>query len=290
MRTEIKEIGKTNLNSKHTSVRMWEVYVHTAKRRLCEHKHINFEIALVLDGEGVYNTPKGILPICKNDIFVFASNEPHCITESGDKPLKMLNLHFSNIIIENNPILQENYPYIFYNHSNSFSCKIENSHPLINIVLKIKEELTNKQNGYSFMVSSLIGEFLIMLIREHNYYSGNDDLSQSIILKLKKGIDFINKHYCEEISLKDIAAQSSITPNYFSALFKECLNMNLWDYITAKRIEKAKRLLGRENELNILDIALQCGFNNTANFNRSFKICTGTTPSIYRKNKFENII
>ena len=34
---------------------------------------------------------------------------------------------------------------------------------------------------------------------------------------------------------------------------------------------------------NIIDLALSCGFNNTANFNRAFKKCMGMTPSEYKK-------
>jgi AraC-like DNA-binding protein len=42
------------------------------------------------------------------------------------------------------------------------------------------------------------------------------------------------------------------------------------------------RLLKDEKSLNILEIAIQCGFNNTANFNKVFKKITSMTPSNYR--------
>ena len=35
---------------------------------------------------------------------------------------------------------------------------------------------------------------------------------------------------------------------------------------------------------NMIDIAAECGFNNTANFNKTFKQITGMTPSDYKKN------
>ena len=58
--------------------------------------------------------------------------------------------------------------------------------------------------------------------------------------------------------------------------------MSPWDYITVRRIDLARKLLS-DSDRNILDIAMMCGFNNTANFNRAFKKVTGKTPKEIRK-------
>ncbi|MCQ2561855.1 MAG: helix-turn-helix transcriptional regulator, partial [Clostridia bacterium] len=54
------------------------------------------------------------------------------------------------------------------------------------------------------------------------------------------------------------------------------------DYIISKRIELSRSALKRTDD-NILDIAKKYGFNNTANYNRAFKLKTGMTPSEFRK-------
>lgn len=59
--------------------------------------------------------------------------------------------------------------------------------------------------------------------------------------------------------------------------------MTTWDYINIKRIDKAISLLSTTDE-TILNIATQCGFNNSANFNRIFKKITQLTPKQYRRN------
>ena len=51
--------------------------------------------------------------------------------------------------------------------------------------------------------------------------------------------------------------------------------------MTARRIDQAIKLL-QETDRTVLEIACQCGFNNTANFNRAFKKVTGRVPSGYR--------
>lgn len=289
----INEIGKINLNSKHTHLKMWEVTVEGGYRGLREHRHINFEISLVLQGNGLYRTSYGDREINTGDVFVFTSNEPHCITEISSNRLKLLNLQFSNRIIENLPHLDKNYPYIFFNHSENFDCKVykDSAKETAHLIKKIREEFKNAKECYSAAIINVIGEIFIEFIRNHGYCLNDDNISESNIKKLEKGIDFINANYTENLTLEIIAEKSNITPNYFSALFKECLNMKLWDYITAKRIEKAQRMLKNDKtELTILEIANECGFNNTANFNRAFKLHTGITPSEYKKSRFESII
>lgn len=289
----ITEIGKLNLNSKHTHLKMWEVSVDGGYRGLREHRHINYEMSLVLEGSGLYHTQNGDRKIGTGDIFIFTSNEPHCITNIETKKLRLLNLQFSSRVIENIPYLDNSYPYLFFNHSNKFDCRTEKNKAIkiAEKILKIRKEFEEQNAGYSCAVISLIADIFIELIRSHSYYETEESISTGIIKKLEKGIDYINSHYTENITLEIIAEKSNITPNYFSALFKECLNMKLWDYITAKRIEKAQRMLKKtDNELTILDIANECGFNNTANFNRSFKLHTGLTPSQFRKNRYEGII
>jgi len=289
----ITEIGKLNLGSKHTYFKMWQVIVPGGYRGLREHRHINYEIGLVLEGNGIYRTSNGDREINKGDIFVFTSNEPHCIIDITSENLKLLNIQLSNKIIENIPDLNRSYPYLLFNHSKRFDCKIprNNSEIIREKILMIEKEFCEKNIGYECVISSLISEIFIALIRNFDYYESEENPSNIIIKKLQDGIDYINKHYTENITLEEIAEKSNITPNYFSALFKECLNMKLWDYITAKRIEKAQRMLKKDKtELTILEIANECGFNNTANFNRSFKMHTGLTPTEYRKSKYKGII
>jgi len=52
--------------------------------------------------------------------------------------------------------------------------------------------------------------------------------------------------------------------------------------LNACRIRNAYRALA-ESDHGILEIALSCGFQNPANFNRQFRKATGMPPREYRK-------
>ena len=88
------------------------------------------------------------------------------------------------------------------------------------------------------------------------------------------------RYICEELKLEELAGVMALTPNCFSHLFKKLNGITVCDYINAKRIEKATRILtSGSNKLTMLEIATTCGFNNTAHFNKMFKKYRGFTPS-----------
>jgi len=69
---------------------------------------------------------------------------------------------------------------------------------------------------------------------------------------------------------------------HFSRTFKQSMGVSPNNYIVARRIEKAKKLLANSNSL-IADIALQVGFASQSHFTTMFRRLTGTTPKIFRR-------
>ena len=56
-------------------------------------------------------------------------------------------------------------------------------------------------------------------------------------------------------------------------------------YLLKNKLQIAAKLLKNQNK-NLLEIALDTGFNDLASFSRSFKKQFGLAPSAYRKNYF----
>ncbi|MCI6732887.1 MAG: AraC family transcriptional regulator, partial [Lachnospiraceae bacterium] len=65
--------------------------------------------------------------------------------------------------------------------------------------------------------------------------------------------------------------------------FKKISGVSPVNYLIQLRIEQAKRML-KESNLTILEISMECGFNNTSYFIRQFRKYTGKTPREYRRN------
>ncbi|MEE1012926.1 MAG: response regulator [Clostridia bacterium] len=107
---------------------------------------------------------------------------------------------------------------------------------------------------------------------------------QQYSLKIKNAVDYIKKHYNQEISRDIIAEHVGVSPNYISAIFKKEMKMTLVEYIKQVRIENAKQLLW-ESDLRINEIADIVGFSDGYYFSRIFKDMVGVTPTQYRKKK-----
>jgi two-component system response regulator YesN len=99
---------------------------------------------------------------------------------------------------------------------------------------------------------------------------------------LKKSLEYIEANYMREsLSLNEIAAAQEVSPNYFSAMFSQEMQMTFVEYVTQKRMEKAKSLL-RETEMRSNEIALAVGYKNPHYFSFVFKKTQGCTPREYR--------
>ena len=77
----------------------------------------------------------------------------------------------------------------------------------------------------------------------------------------------------------------SIHPIYLSELFKKETNMNISNYITAYRIERAKEML-QDIENKIYDVANLVGYDDSRYFSQVFKKHTGMTPTQYRESLY----
>jgi AraC-like DNA-binding protein len=90
-----------------------------------------------------------------------------------------------------------------------------------------------------------------------------------------------------ELSLPQLANKMTISPQDLSYLINEAFGENFFSFINRHRIEEAKRLLLSEkfDQLNILGIAYQAGFNSKTTFNTTFKKQVGLSPSDFVKTK-----
>ncbi len=92
---------------------------------------------------------------------------------------------------------------------------------------------------------------------------------------------YIAANYMNDITLEDVSREVNISPNYFSKLFKDETGSNFIDYLTALRIDKAKRLLADSRYAN-KEICYQIGYADPNYFSRIFKKIVGVTPTDYR--------
>ncbi len=98
---------------------------------------------------------------------------------------------------------------------------------------------------------------------------------------MSQALDYIHRHFAEELTLQQVADSVFISKNYFSILFKKHTQQNFIDYVIQLRIQQAKTLL-EDVRLKIYEVAAQSGFNDVKYFSKLFKKMTGSSPMEYR--------
>ena len=101
-------------------------------------------------------------------------------------------------------------------------------------------------------------------------------------------LEFIDTNSHTDIDFKRLAKKYSYSYDRFRHIFKDIFGLSPNAYLLQRRIEHAKQLLKSTN-LNLTDIAFDCGFNGSSQFSNTFRKCTGVTPKLYRNEK-SNIV
>ncbi len=86
----------------------------------------------------------------------------------------------------------------------------------------------------------------------------------------------------EDITLSEVAKSVFVSPGYLCRLFKAVCGVNLREYLTTIRIERAKELLAN-SALSCGEVGRSVGYGNPSHFSQAFRRATGQSPSEYRE-------
>jgi AraC family transcriptional regulator len=94
--------------------------------------------------------------------------------------------------------------------------------------------------------------------------------------------EVIEAHLGEPLSPVRLAELVRLSPRHFTRAFKESFNLPPHRYHLARRIERAKELL-RKDDMSISEIALALGFADASAFSTTFRRFIGVSPRDYRR-------
>lgn len=95
-------------------------------------------------------------------------------------------------------------------------------------------------------------------------------------------LNYINNNINIKISINELSKIFMYDKAYLMRLFKRELNITIIDYVNSIRIYNSIKQLKNSNN-NLLNIALNNGFNSLEYFSETFKSTIGVNPSTFRK-------
>lgn len=144
----------------------------------------------------------------------------------------------------------------------------------------LKAEVERQTSGVHFYVQHLMNAFLAHLIHHYTRCATlGEDLARN---RFRQILTYIDQHLEQPLTLEALARVAGISPYHFARQFKQAVGLPPRQYIIRQRIEKTKQLL-RQSQLSIMDVALQCGFNNQSHLSLHFNKFLGMTPRAYRQ-------
>lgn len=147
---------------------------------------------------------------------------------------------------------------------------------LIEEILKINQDVL-----YSEQASIT----LYKLILEINHQLENSSYVK-FSHRLQTAMNYINKHYCQDIELSDLSKLCGLSDEYFCRLFKKTYGVTAFSYIHTLKIQEAKKRLLLYDTQNLSQLSNELGYHSVNYFVTDFKNSTGMTPTEFRKYHF----
>ncbi len=193
----------------------------------------------------------------------------------------------SSIIEENMENFDTEIFYMFYVQSRNKITVFNSGHPVYEALAysmsESHDEYVSKDVCYKLPIRANIYLIMTALLR---YYCGSkDELDRMIyhnVMRLRPVINYIDEHFGEKIYIETLADMITVSPDYFTKMFKDSIGKTPIDYINAIRINHALEMLS-ESDIPVNEIAEKIGFSNPNYFHKIFKQYMVTSPLAYRK-------
>jgi AraC family transcriptional regulator len=157
---------------------------------------------------------------------------------------------------------------------------------LAEIAYAIGSELQTQTSGGRLLVETLASSLAARLVQNH--VSSPAQVLPRITQegldrrRLSRVLDYIEANLESDLTVDHLASIACLSRFHFARAFKAGIGQAPHQYVSAKRLERAKGLLMRGDQ-PLVDIALALNFSCQANFTRAFRQVTGQTPGQYRR-------
>ena len=252
-------------------------FSQTAKSNQDIHVHDCCEIFLCLSNGNHFLIDGKVYTANENDLFIMNHLQAHKVAPKNFNDFVRYSFHVSPSFINAYSTSGVNLSSCFHSELDKITLSEVEKNNLILLFEKLKNSRDYGDEVYKNLTAVEILLFVNELISVHSALP----TAKSSHPSLDRAIDFINENYDKNLNLSIIAQNSYVSVNQLCALFQTYLSTTVIKYLTSKRITHAKKLL--LSGKSVTETAFSCGFNDYANFIRTFKQAVGISPGKYAK-------
>ncbi len=233
------------------------------------HCHDHYEIYYQIEGTRTYFIDNNCYPVKAGDVILISKNMLHKTVSCDAGAYSRIVVYFTDHSIP--ACLQDVVAQLF-------SCPtltLNNTEEIKKRFMDLFEiEKSTEPYKIEWMKCRLF-ELLLSLTKSEQKNSIADDF-------ISVTTSFLKSHLSESLALSNVAAHFSFSPSHFSRKFKKEAGVGYQEYIIGLRTQLAKELL-EESDMNITEIAGQCGFGDSNYFSSVFRRVYKMSPRTYRQ-------
>jgi len=262
------------------------------KRQMVDaHWHYNIELLYCISGSAQILISGNEHQFGIGDLVLINSREIHSIYSTAEAGIEYIVLKFDpNMLYStSNTFFEAKYVFPFTlnqaTHQKIFTLLELANTQIPGLMLEILTEYEKKKYGYELAIRSNIGILFLWILR--NWYDRGLDLNigahmdENTLKRLQFIFDYVDKNYMEDISTEIMAKVCKMSYSYFSRFFKAALGQSFTNYLNYVRICEAEKHL-ISGQLNVTEIALECGFSSSSYFILQFKKHKNLSPKQFQ--------
>jgi AraC-like DNA-binding protein/quercetin dioxygenase-like cupin family protein len=245
------------------------VYDNEAERHLAKHSHPLTEMIYVLGGEVSYTIENKRFTAQKGDLILIKPFSYHFFSITGARDYEKIGILFppSDIPLDN--VAEQ--PFLLLPAEGG---------RIGGIFDKVDFYYHNcPQDIFKELALSLAKEIVlnIQLFHQDNLITAHNPIHPLV----ERAIEHINNHLFSLTTVKELAATLGVSEGYLKALFTEQMKIPPKQYLTEKKMLRAKAML-LDGEPPT-QVAIRCGYNNYVTFYRLYVKFFGNSPTEDRK-------
>ncbi len=101
---------------------------------------------------------------------------------------------------------------------------------------------------------------------------------------LTMALEYIENNLTSEIKTETVAAACYCSKASLEKIFRFLSHISVHDYVIRRRMMFAARMIAKEPEKSLLEVAVECGYSTNESFGRAFKSVWNCNPSEFRNN------
>jgi AraC-like DNA-binding protein len=148
------------------------------------------------------------------------------------------------------------------------------------LAVKMCEEMIRREPGYEYVCLS---NFMCLIGFLCRCFSQSSTPNLQPLLRVDSAIQYLEANYRSPLSLQSLADQTHHSVSSLLRDFKFATGKSPIQYLLAMRLRKAADMLLERPDLNVTEIAMAMGFNDSNYFSRQFKKQFNVSPREFKR-------